>query len=80
MTSYEFYQVLKEHKIDCDIKYFGLLVVENCNWIHDVNTKTKEITRIRRKAFTHVPTKLVEETDRKVLTIATLLGIEISPL
>ena len=80
MTTYDFYKVLKEHKIDCDINSIGLLVVENCNWVQDVNIKTKEVTRIRRKAFTHVPTKLVEETDRKVLTIATLLGIELSPL
>lgn len=80
MTTYEFYKVLKEHKIDCDINSLGLVVIEHCNWIHDTDLKTKEVTRIRRKAFTLMLTELIEETDRKVLTIATLLGIEVSPL
>ncbi|CAM0062386.1 hypothetical protein VPHK479_0105 [Vibrio phage K479] len=80
MTTYDFYKVLKEHKIDCDINAIGLVVIENCNWIHETDLRTKEVTRIRRRAYVYASTLLIEETDRKVLTIATLLGIEVSPL
>lgn len=80
MTTYELNEVLQEHGIPSYITRVGVLNVTNSNWIFETNLLERRVAAIRRSAFTLMETEEVQETDRKILTICTLLGIEVSPL